>query len=549
MTDKDKVFVIGHKNPDTDSICSAIAYAWLKNRLDSSHHYVPARAGEINPETQYVLDAFDEPVPELVTDVRTQVSDVDLAEGEIVDGSLSVRRAWERLVQKHGSTLIVLDDHGGPAGLITIGDIAKSIMDVQDDTVLADSHTSYSNLIDALGAEVLAGNIENRTVTGKVIIAASNPDQMEELIEPGDMVVLSDRYEAQLCALEMGAGALIVCANGEVNQHIIEMADEKNTVVLRTQYDTFITARLINQSIPIEYFMVRKGILYFRENNFIDKITDTVANVRHRQFPVLDSRGRFVGMLTRQALLELDRKKVILVDHNERDQAVDGLEEAEIMEIVDHHKLGNVQTIAPIMYRGQPVGCTSTIVYMMYQENDIDIPPKMAAMMCSAIISDTLLFRSPTCTPEDKAACEALGEIAGIDLEAHAKGMFSALSDFDSMSDEEILYQDFKEFTASDTHYGVGQISSMDSEALEKLAARMEPYMEKELEEKDFDMIFLMLTDILQESTTFLCVGDDAAEKVAKAAGVPVGAGNSVFLKGVVSRKKQIVPLLSMAIP
>lgn len=548
MTEKDNVYVIGHKNPDTDSICSSIAYAWLKNKLDGEHSYVPARAGEINPETQYVLDALGEPAPVLVTDVRTQVSDVDLVSGEIVDGSLSVRRAWERLVQKHGSTLIVLDDHGAPAGLITIGDIAKSIMDVQNDTVLSDSGTPYSNLVDVLGAEVLAGDLKDRTATGKIIIAASNPDQMEELIESGDMVILSDRYEAQLCALEMQAGALIVCANGEVNQHIIEMAQEKGTVVLRTQYDTFITARLINQSIPIEYFMVKKGIMYFRENNYIDKITDTVANVRHRQFPVLDSRGRFVGMLTRQALLELDRKKVILVDHNEREQAVDGLEEAEIVEIIDHHKLGNVQTIAPIVYRAQPVGCTATIVYMMYEENDIEIPPKMAGLLCSAIISDTLLFRSPTCTPEDKAACEALGEIAGIDLEAHAKGMFSALSDFDSMSDEEILYQDFKEFTSSDTHYGVGQISSMDSDALEKLAVRMEPYMESELEEKDFDMIFLMLTDILNESTTFLCVGDDALEKVARAAGVSAGENSSVYLKGVVSRKKQVVPLLSMAI-
>ncbi|MFQ9108005.1 MAG: putative manganese-dependent inorganic diphosphatase, partial [Coprococcus sp.] len=363
MSNEKEIFVIGHKNPDTDSICSAIAYAYFKNQISKSNCYKAKRAGEVNSETQYVLDKFGVKAPEYVDNVRNQVKDSGLKEAERVSKDMSVKKAWELLSSKRESTLTVVNDNGGLEGLMTIGDIAKSIMDVSGGRALADAKTSYKNIVETLKAEVLAGNIDHKTATGKVIVAAANPDLMEESIEAGDMVIMGDRYESQLCAIEMQAACLIISIGCEVSPAIIQLAEEKNCIILRTAYDTFITARLLNQSIPIGYFMIKNNLTYFRTDDYTEEIRSIMAKMRYRDYPVLDSEGRLVGMMTRHSLLEMDKKKVILVDHNESGQAVDGLHEAEIEEIVDHHKLGFVETIRPIMFRNQPVGCTATIIY------------------------------------------------------------------------------------------------------------------------------------------------------------------------------------------
>lgn len=547
MSKEKEIFVIGHKNPDTDSICSAIAYAYLKNQMTESSLYVPRRAGDINTETQYVLEKFGYFAPEYVRNVRTQVRDTGLTEGERVKRGLSVKKAWEILSEKHRSTLAVVDDNGGLEGLITIGDIAKSIMDVYGGKVLSDAKTPYSNIVETLQAEVLAGDIDNEAATGKVIIAAANPDLMEESIEPGDMVILGDRYESQLCAIEMQAGCLIVCLDSEVSDSIRELAKEKGCKILRTSYDTFITARLLNQSIPIEYFMIRSNLTYFRLDDYTEDIRGIMGKMRHREFPVLDSDGRLAGMMTRHSLLEMDKKRVILVDHNETGQAVDGIQEAEIEEIVDHHKLGFVETMRPVMFRNQPVGCTSTIIYLMFKEQNIEIPASIAGLMCSAIISDTLLYRSPTCTAIDRIAAEELAKIAGINTEEHAKAMFAAGSNLGSKTSKEIFYQDFKKFKAGEKAYGIGQITSMDDGELADIVERLTDYMEEIQPETGLDMLFFMLTDILKESTSLICVGPDALQTVAEYSGCPV-QGSTVYLEGVVSRKKQIVPMLMQAI-
>lgn len=547
MSKEKEIFVIGHKNPDTDSICSAIAYAYLKNQMTESSLYVPGRAGDVNTETQYVLEKFGYSAPEYVRNVRTQVRDTGLTEGERVKRGLSVKKAWEILSEKHRSTLAVVDDNGGLEGLITIGDIAKSIMDVYGGKVLSDAKTPYSNIVETLQAEVLAGDIDNAAATGKVIIAAANPDLMEESIEPGDMVILGDRYESQLCAIEMQAGCLIVCLDSEVSDSIRELAREKGCKILRTSYDTFITARLLNQSIPIEYFMIRSNLTYFRLDDYTEDIRGIMGKMRHREFPVLDSDGRLAGMMTRHSLLEMDKKRVILVDHNETGQAVDGIQEAEIEEIVDHHKLGFVETMRPVMFRNQPVGCTSTIIYLMFKEQNIEIPASIAGLMCSAIISDTLLYRSPTCTAIDRIAAEELAKIAGINTEEHAKAMFAAGSNLGSKTSKEIFYQDFKKFKAGEKAYGIGQITSMDDGELADIVERLTDYMEEIQPETGLDMLFFMLTDILKESTSLICVGPDALQTVAEYSGCPV-QGSTVYLEGVVSRKKQIVPMLMQAI-
>ena len=548
MSRDGKVYVVGHKNPDTDSICSAISYAYLKNQTSGSEKYIPCRAGEISSETAYVLDQFGFKAPELLEDVRTQVSDISLNEGIRVPADTSVKRAWETLFANRASTLVTVNEDGRLYGLITIGDIAKSIMDVHDSSILATAQTPYSNIVDTLEAEVLAGEIEGRKASGKVIIAAANPDLMEEYIEPGDMVITGDRYESQLCAIEMQASCLIICVNGEVNDNILEMAREQGCIILRTQYDTFLAARLMNQSIPIDYFMIRDNVLCFHQYDYTDEIRSVMGKVRHRAFPVLDNEDRYVGILTRQSLLSMERKQMILVDHNEESQAVDGIIEADILEIVDHHKLGKVVTSRPALFRNQPVGCTGTILYMMFQEQQVEIPKEIAGLMCSAIISDTLLYRSPTCTPVDKIACEALAKIAGVDSEAHAKAMFTAASNFGEKTDKEILYQDFKRFATGSTGYGVGQITSMDGDDLRNLADRMTGFMESELVSTGLDMIFFMMTDILEESTILLCVGDGALEKVQEASGTEKEGAAGLMMPGVVSRKKQIIPLLIKAL-
>ncbi len=548
MTGEKKVVVTGHRNPDTDAICSAIAYAYFKNQLTGSDRYEPRRIGDVNGETACVLRTFGHEAPEYLEDVRLQVSDLPIEKGEVVSRDLSIRRAWEILRKEHLSTLAVARKNGSLEGLITIGDIAKSIMGVQDSRVLADAKTPYSNIIETLEARLLTGEIEGRTATGKVLIAAANPDLMENYIEPGDMVIVGDRYETQLCAVEMQAGCLIICMGNEADEKILRMAQERGCIVLSSPYDTFITARLLNESIPIEYFMLRDNIISFRMSDYVDNIRGTMANVRHRSFPVLDSKHRYLGMVTRQNLLKAEKKRVILVDHNEIAQSVEGLQEAEIEEIVDHHKLGMVETMRPIMFRNQPVGCTSTIIYMMFREKKMEIPADIAGLMCSAIISDTLLFRSPTCTAADRRAVQELAKIAGIDPEEHARTMFRAGSDFSSKTEREILYQDFKRFKAGETVFGVGQITSMDGEELAEMADRMAAFMAEELTEGGMDMIFLMMTDILKESTLLVCVDDGALRKVREYHDYPQQGDHALLLENVVSRKKQILPLLMTAL-
>ncbi len=422
---KKDIFVIGHKNPDTDAICSAIAYAYLKNQT-SDDHYLPMRAGQINPETAFVLKYFGVEAPTLIDDVRSQVSDVVLEEGYSVNRMMSLKNAWAIQKERHLATLTVVGEDRKLEGVITVGDITRSFMGVYDSRILSDAGTPYRNIVETLEGELLVGDIDAFVEKGKVIIAAANPDLMEEYIEAGDIVILGDRYESQLCAIEMNAGCIIVCVGAEVSDGIIELAREKGCSIIRTGYDTFITARLMNQSIPISHFMVREHLITFRPEEYIEDVRRVMANKRHRDFPVLDGEGRFIGMLSRHSLIEMNKKQLVLVDHNEKDQAVDGIEDAEILEVIDHHRLGFVETLKPIYFRNQPLGSTSTIIYLMFREKNVEIPKNIAGLMCSAILSDTCMYHSPTCTPVDKMAAEALSGIAGIDVETYAPQMLDA---------------------------------------------------------------------------------------------------------------------------
>ena len=538
---KEKVYVIGHKNPDTDSICSAIAYADLRQKVTGQVHEAK-RAGHVNDETAYVLDRFGVEAPKLLTDVRLQVRDLDIHEMPGLKPNASIRDTWERMRQEQAKTLpIVKDDE--LVGVVSTGDIAKSYMDVYDSEILSKARTQYRNIVKTLDGTMITGNEHGYFMRGKVAIGASSPNLMEEFIEKDDLVILGDREEAQACAVNIDASCMVICKDAEVSPKLIQKAKEQSIVIIQTPYDTFTTARLINQSIPVKFYMTSGPLTMFRMNDYVDDIKDIMAKKRFRDFPILDRHGRFKGFISRRRFLGASKKKVILVDHNERSQAVDGIEEAEIIEIIDHHRLGDIETVSPITFRNQPVGCTATIINQMYEENEIEVPREIAGLLCGAIISDTLLFRSPTCTPLDERTAKKLAKISDIDLEQMAQEMFNAGSNLKGKSAEDICFQDFKQFTVNDTIFGVGQITSMSKEELAAIRNMMTEHLPKVLEAHNLNMIYFMLTDILAESTELLCVGTGARGIALSAFDLPDNA-KSLILKGVVSRKKQLIPVL-----
>ncbi len=546
-----EIYVIGHVNPDTDSICSAIAYAGLKQMLTGGE-YKAKRAGQINPETKFVLEQFKVPAPGYLSDIRTQVKDIEIRRTEGVNKNISLKTAWSFMSKNNVVTLPIVSRNNRLEGLITIGDIAKSYMDVYDNRILTKAETPCRNMIETLEGELVAGKKEDNFTEGKVLIAAANPDLMENYIEKGDIVILGNRYESQLCAIEMKAKCIIVCDGAMVSKTITKLAQNNACTIIRTPYDTFTATRLINQSIPIRYFMTDQDLITFSTEDYIDDIREIMAKKRHRDFPILNEDGYYCGMISRRNLLDARRKKVVLVDHNEKSQAVDGLEEAEILEIIDHHRLGSLETINPVFFRNQPLGCTATIIYQMYKENGIAVKPQIAGLLCSAILSDTLVYRSPTCTEIDRILAEELAKIAGIQVEEYAKEMFAAGSNLTLKSPEEIFYQDFKKFTVGDLTFGVGQISSMSRKELNSIKEKLVPYMQKAFHDHEAGMLFFMLTNIIESSTELLYQGMGAKELLMNAfkpAKDKLNKDNDIIcLKGVVSRKKQLIPALMLTL-
>ncbi len=547
-----KTIVIGHKNPDTDSICSAICYANLKTRLTGREH-VPGRAGRVNEETQFVLNQFGVEAPMLVDNVKTQVQDIEIRETKGVARNISLKKAWNLMQDAHVTTLPAINPSGVLEGLITVGDITKTYMNVYDSSMLSKACTQYSNIVETLEGDMLVGDAKAFFNEGKVLIAAANPDLMEYYIEKNDLVILGNRYESQLCAIEMEAACIVVCEGAKVSMTIRKLAQERGCTVITTPYDTYTVARLINQSMPISYCMKTENLISFEDMDYIDDIRDVMASKRYRDFPILDMDGKYRGMISRRNLLGAKGKPIILVDHNEKNQAVKGIENADILEIIDHHKLGTVETISPVFFRNQPLGCTATIIYQMYNENNVPLDVTTAGLLCSAIISDTLLFRSPTCTPIDKMVAQSLAKIADINLEQYASDMFAAGSNLKNKSDTEIFYQDFKTFSAGKISFGVGQISSMNVDELGMIKERLQNYLKKAYGEHGVDMMFFMLTNILTETTELLCEGSGAEDMIVDAFHLSMdGEGYHRFkhvieLPGVVSRKKQLIPAIMMA--
>lgn len=547
MKNQEKIFVIGHKNPDTDSICSAIAYADIKNRTTQDKRYIPKRAGQINEETEYVLNRFGVHPPGYLSNIGTQVKDMEIRVSPDADKSMSLKNAWDLMQENSIVSLPIRDKNGGLEGLITIGDIAQTYMDTTDSYLLSRARTQYKRIAETIDGIIVEGNEHGYFIDGKVLVSTANPEMMKEYIEENDMLIMGDREEDHLQAIKQNVSCMIVGMGIEVSDKVIQLAHEKDIIIIMSPYDTFTIARLINQSIPVNYIMKKENLITFSTEDFTDDIQDVMIKHRHRAFPVINKRGKCVGTISRRNFLDMKKKKVVLVDHNEKDQAVDNIEKAEILEIIDHHKLGSLETMQPISFRNQPVGCTGTIMYQMYGEQKLDIPPKIAGLLCAAIISDTLMFRSPTCTLQDKMAAGALALIADIDIEKFAKEMFKAGSNLKDKSPEEIFYQDYKKFIAEeDVMFGVGQISSMDEEELKKIKEKLVPFMVSECGRHGVSRVYFMLTNIIERSTELLYYGD-GSEEMAKSAFKMEPVEGTFHLEGVVSRKKQLIPALMEA--
>lgn len=547
MAKKDVTYIVGHRNPDTDSICSAIAYADIKNRTEKGE-FVPMRAGQINEETEFVLQYFGIDTPGYLPDASTQVEEIEIHKVPGVRNDISVKRAWSTMRELNVVTLPVTTKNNRLEGLINVSDIAQSYMDVHDSDVLSQAKTKYESIAETLDGEIIVGDGDAIFDVGRVIVGAFHPDMMGNFIKENDLVIVGNRAEDQLCCLDLKVAAMVVGLGAQVSNSIRHLAEENGCVIISSPHDTYTIARLINQAIPIRHLMINDNLITFQLTDKITDIEEVMKNSRHRDYPILDGHGKYIGTISRRNLIGRHGKKLILVDHNEKSQAVLNVDEAEILEIIDHHRLGSLETVSPILFRNQPVGCTATIMFQIYHERGLDIPDKIAGLLCSAIISDTLLFRSPTCTPYDKAAAEGLAKLAGIkNMEAYASAMFRAGSNLEDKSAEEIFFQDFKKFIIEKATFGVGQISSMDKGELSLIKEKLLPHLQQECGRHSIQMVFFMLTNIIEESTELLYYGEGSKELIENAFSVEAGP-ESCELPGVVSRKKQLIPAFMTAL-
>ena len=541
-----KVVVIGHRNPDTDSICSAIAYAELKNRT-STLVCEPRRAGKMNQETEFVLKKFGVTPPRMCTDVNPKIRDVDYREMPGIPGSTSLRRAWKIMRDQQIDTLSITSADNELEGIITVKDLATANMDVFDTAVLAKSRTSYKNILETLNGTMVVGNADAVCTTGHIKIGTATPEMLESSVEKGDIVILSNRYESQLCAIEKEASLLIICNGAKVGRTIQRIADETGVAIMTTPVDTYAAGKLISQCAPISYYMTRDNILKFTLVTPVADVLRVMAKVRHRYFPILDEEGKYCGMVSRRNVIALRKRRIILVDHNEATQAVEGFDQAEILEIIDHHRIGSLETSGPVYFRNQPVGCTATIITQMYDENGVDIPPQIAGLLLAAILSDTLAFRSPTCTPVDENAAKRLAKIAGVDIEEFSTEMFEAGEKLDGKTPEEVFLQDFKVFMCGDIRFGVAQGSYMTRKNLTAAEALLKPYLEEARNKQNVEDIYMLLTDVPKEESVVICNGRYAAEVLTDGFDTQPAADASWTLPGVVSRKKQFIPALMTA--
>ena len=531
------IYVIGHRNPDTDSVCSAIGYADLKRRLTGGD-YRAVRCGHLNDETKFVLSRFGLKPPEYVKDIRIQVMDMDIKKVPGASPLLSLKNAWKAMHDAQVVTLCITEDDT-LKGLITLGDIVESYMDTYDNGILAKSGTPYSNIIETLEGTLLSGDASGNVEGGRVVVSQVGAAGVKE----GDIVIIPDGAEDSYECLKAGASCLITCSGTRPSDEVRNLASDRGVRIIETRYDAFSVSRMIDQSIPVVYFMKTQNLVTFRLNDYVDDVRPVMAQAHHRYFPILDEKGSYVGMISRRNLLGAKRKQVILMDHNEKNQAVTGIDSASILEIIDHHRLSAVETVSPVFFRNQPLGSASTIVYLMYKEAHVEVKPEIAGLLCAATLSDTLIYKSPTCTDIDIQCGNELAHIAGIMQDEFAREMFRAGSDFEHKTGEELLKRDFKKFTIEGYSVGISQVNAMMKEEIDIAEQKASDSIKGFLTSEKLDMAFMMITLIPSESSRVIWEGESAKEVIKTGFQTDVDEEKrDVLLNGIVSRKQQFLP-------
>lgn len=545
--ENDLIYVFGHRHPDTDSICSSIAYADLQTKLGKPA--VARRLGEINKETAFILDYFGVQVPPLLDTVKTQVGDLKIDLQEKVSPDTTIQKVWSIMDRSEMKTLPVVDDNEKLIGIISLSDITKKFMDAFNYNVISAYGTSVDNITETINGTVIT-NCREWKGKGKILVAAGQPETLKELLEPGDIVICGDREKNQMAAIEGGAGCIVITCGHNPSKEVLAAAEKSCVMIILTALDTYTTVRLINQSIPVGSIMNRntpqKPIVSFRIDDFVENIKDQMGKNRYRSYPVLDSDGKVCGFISRFHLISQRKKRVILVDHNEKAQTCGGIEEAEILEIIDHHKIGDLTTTAPILFKNEPLGSTATIIANMYTDLGRRPSPQMAGILCAAIISDTLQFQSPTCTDTDRRAAERLAQISGIDIDEFAAKMFTAGSEFKGKTPREIYAQDFKRVSFNDYHCGISQITILNMDYIKDEKPEIIKYMNEAAENDHFDLLALMITELSSRRTEMWITGklsDDVRREL-----LMKPDETCVRFDRLMSRKKDVIPLIDSAI-
>lgn len=542
---KDIVYITGHRNPDSDSICAALAYAEFKNKT-GTYQYVPVRLGEINRETYFILAYFGVEQPQYIENVRLQVSDLNIDKIAPISSDITLKMAWNIMRMNNIKSLPVVDENETLNGVVSVSNVTESYMDVWDNMILGKSKVTINNLLDTLTGQIIHLAKDRRHFYGKIFALSASPEDIQKTLEEGDIVITGNRRESMEIAIDKKASLVIVTGSGNVDEDLVEKANENRVTLLSTPYDTYTTSRLITQAVPVSYVMTQDGIIYFSSDDYIGDIRNTMAETRFRSYPVVNEESKVIGTISRYHLISGKKKKVILVDHNEKGQSVEGLSEAEILEIIDHHRVADVATTSPIFFRNEPVGSTSTIVANIFFENGIRPSKTTAGLLAGAIISDTLLFKSPTSTNVDRLTLERLAQIADIDVEEFALEMFKYGTSLAGKTPEEILKQDFKVFTYDTSKIGVSQVYTMDAESLNDLKGDIIEAMEEMTQDFGFSLQVLIVTDIYKEGSELIVVGKQK-DIISKAFGVQLKE-NSVYIPGILSRKKQVIPPISSVI-
>ena len=540
---KDIVFVSGHKNPDSDSICSAIAYA---NYLFTIGRYnaVPVRLGEINKETEYILKRFHTEIPVLLKTVKQTVEDLEYDKVTVFSKELTLKTAWSLMKQQNLKSAPVLDDHSQLLGLLSTSNIIEGYMDQWDSQILKEANTPIENVIDTLDASILYLDKQLKTIKGEIHIAAMTGEEASKRVHENDVVIVGgDRDEAIEHLMNKKISLIILTGSLSISKELLQRCADAHMSVISTPFNTFMASQQIIQAVPVEYVMQKGGLTTFSTDDTVDYVKEVMSETRYRSYPVIDFMGRVVGSISRYQVLNGMKKKVIQVDHNERSQAIDGIEEAEILEIIDHHRVADIQTIGPVLFRAEPVGCTATIVAKCYKEAGIDIPQDMAGLMLGAIISDTLLFKSPTCTPTDTKMAKELAKIAGVDIQEFGMSMFKAGTSLVGKTVEEIFNQDYKKFTFGDLSAGVAQVNTMDIEGFAPYKKDMLDYMDQVAKDNHMEFTMLLLTDVINATSEVLVAGP-RKDYVETAFHVEL-VDQQASLPGVISRKKQVVPVIT----